>query len=651
MKKDGGLRPIAVGNTLRRLAAKVICSRVKVRTTAALQPSQLGFGVKGGSEAIVHSAREFISSDRSSVKVLLKIDLKNAFNCISRATIMEVASVHLPEYADYLHACYGYYTDLYIDDEIPSSQCGVHQGDPLGPLLFSLGILPITSALKSKFNAWFLDDGTMGGSVETVAEDFQTVIDAAYAVGLSVNMSKCEIFVSGGTAEDQDAAISTFLNRFPTVTVAVEENLCLLGAPLLKDGIKSAIQQKTEVMRLIANRLELLPKHQAYFLLKCSLSAPKVIHLLRCCPSFEARDSLIEFDEVLRESLQSICNVRMDPPAWRQASLPVRCGGLGIRRVDELALPAYLASIHATRSLVSKLLPHSSEVDADDHIALWSYLCDDASPPLLESRHLQRAWDTPYCSAEQATLLYEATDATNKARLLATSTPESGVWTHALPSSSIGNLLDDESFRIAVAIRLGAPASSKHQCNCGAEVNADGLHGLSCKFSAGRRARHDCINDILRRALVSAGIPARTEPRGMHHENDTRPDGITTFPWTRGLCLAWDVTCVDTVARSYLDHTSLQARAAADQAEAEKVHKYSFLSGRYEFAAVGFETFGSFGSSAKKLVKEVGKRVELQTGEIRSHEFLKQNISLAIQRGNAASVMGTVENAVLFKCN
>ncbi|XP_055351541.1 uncharacterized protein LOC129597868 [Paramacrobiotus metropolitanus] len=514
-----------------------------------------------------------------------------------------------------------------------------------------MGILPITSALKSKFNAWFLDDGTMGGDVETVAEDFQTVIDAARAVGLSVNMSKCEIFVSGGTVEDQDSAISTFLNRFPTVTVAVAENLSLLGAPLLKDGIKSAIQQKTEVMRLIANRLELLPKHQAYFLLKCSLSAPKVIHLLRCCPSFEARDSLIEFDAVLRDTLQSFCNVRMDQPAQRQASLPVRCGGLGIRRVDELSLPAYLASIYATRSLVSKLLPHSTGVAADDHIALWSYLSDDASPPLSESRHLQRAWDTPYCLAEQATLLYEASDATNKARLLAVSTPESGVWTHALPSSSIGNLLDDESFRIAVAIRLGAPVSAKHQCRCGTDVAANGHHGLSCKFSAGRRPRHDCINDILRRALGSAGIPARTEPRGMHYENDTRPDGITTFPWARGLCLAWDVTCVDTVARSHLDLTSVKAGAAADHAEAEKMKKYSFLSGRYEFAAVGFETFGSFGTSAKKLLKEVGRRIELQTGEIRSHEFLRQNMSLAIQRGNAASVTGTVEIVDFFNRN
>lgn len=47
-KKDGGVRPIAVGCTLRRLAAKVASGRVLEDMAALLAPRQLGFGVKGG---------------------------------------------------------------------------------------------------------------------------------------------------------------------------------------------------------------------------------------------------------------------------------------------------------------------------------------------------------------------------------------------------------------------------------------------------------------------------------------------------------------------------------------------------------------------------------------------------------------------------
>ena len=46
-KKGGGIRPIAVGYTWRRLAGKVACSLVSERAAALLIPLQLGFGVKG----------------------------------------------------------------------------------------------------------------------------------------------------------------------------------------------------------------------------------------------------------------------------------------------------------------------------------------------------------------------------------------------------------------------------------------------------------------------------------------------------------------------------------------------------------------------------------------------------------------------------
>ena len=45
-----------------------------------------------------------------------------------------------------------------------------------------------------------------------------------------------------------------------------------------------------------------------------------------------------------------------------------------------------------------------------------------------------------------------------------------------------------------------------------------------------------------------------------------------------------------------------------------------------------------------KLIKEVGKTNCDLTGEKRSTSYLLQSISIAIQRGNTASVMGTVYN-------
>ena len=47
----------------------------------------------------------------------------------------------------------------------------------------------------------------------------------------------------------------------------------------------------------------------------------------------------------------------------------------------------------------------------------------------------------------------------------------------------------------------------------------------------------------------------------------------------------------------------------------------------------------------RKLIKEIGKRVQEVTGEKRSTFYLFQSISIAIQRGNAACVLGTAPSS------
>ena len=71
-------------------------------------------------------------------------------------------------------------------------------------------------------------------------------------------------------------------------------------------------------------------------------------------------------------------------------------------------------------------------------------------------------------------------------------------------------------------------------------VDARGNHGLSCRRSAGRQARHAQVNDTIHRALVRAGVPSTREPVGLMRSGDQRPDGCTLVSWERGKCLSWD---------------------------------------------------------------------------------------------------------------
>ena len=54
-KRDGGLRPIAVGEVLRRLSSKCISKAVRSEVFEVLTPLQVGVGVQGGCKSIVHA--------------------------------------------------------------------------------------------------------------------------------------------------------------------------------------------------------------------------------------------------------------------------------------------------------------------------------------------------------------------------------------------------------------------------------------------------------------------------------------------------------------------------------------------------------------------------------------------------------------------
>ncbi|KAL5484071.1 hypothetical protein EMCRGX_G020510 [Ephydatia muelleri] len=96
----------------------------------------LASACKAGAEKVVHSLRKCIENSWESEDfAVFKVDMSNAFN---RGTI--------------------------------SSQSGVQQGDPLGPVLFALVLRKLVSSIKAddgcfdlSLNLWYVDDGVLAG--------------------------------------------------------------------------------------------------------------------------------------------------------------------------------------------------------------------------------------------------------------------------------------------------------------------------------------------------------------------------------------------------------------------------------------------------------------------------------------------------------
>ncbi|CAH2260602.1 jg18278 [Pararge aegeria aegeria] len=88
--------------------------------------------------------------------------------------------------------------------------------------------------------------------------------------------------------------------------------------------------------------------------------------------------------------------------------------------------------------------------------------------------------------------------------------------------------------------------------------------------------------------------------------------------------------------------TSSIVGAAASSAKLAKRRKYENLDSSFIFVPFGVETLVPWGPEATALFKELSKRVIESTGDPRAGSYLGQRISLAIQRGNTASILGTV---------
>ena len=201
--------------------------------------------------------------------------------------------------------------------------------------------------------------------------------------------------------------------------------------------------------------------------------------------------------------------------------------------------------------------------------------------------------------------------------------------------------MDDEVIRIAVGLRLGVPLCHNYH-RCGAAMDELATHDLSCSKSQGCHPRHTAINELIQRSLATAGVPAQLELSSICQSDGKRPDGATVTPWRCGRALVWDTTCPNTFAASRVILATSEAGAIANQAEDRKRTKYAELLVSHHFVPVVIETSGVIGQGALSFIRELGSRLQAKTGEPQSHHHLKQRIAVAMQRGNAVAVLGTM---------
>ena len=114
-----------------------MCTLLKVKAADFFQPLQFGVACCTGAEKITHGLRICLEEHwLDDDFVAFKVDMKNACNVVSRQVVLEVCDTFSTEFLPWVSWCYGSHPLLWHPLGQISSESGVQQGDPLGPLLF-----------------------------------------------------------------------------------------------------------------------------------------------------------------------------------------------------------------------------------------------------------------------------------------------------------------------------------------------------------------------------------------------------------------------------------------------------------------------------------------------------------------------------------
>ncbi|CAE7275446.1 unnamed protein product [Symbiodinium sp. KB8] len=555
-----------------------------------------------------------------------------------------------------------------------TSEVGVQQGDPLGPLLFALALQPALQAAQSgpeghrpELVFAYLDDVCLAGGSRQVAAALARLAAAARQIGLQLNPRKCELIPCGGPTSAVDA------RAFPAgVCVNTTGNFMLLGAPIGHAPYTETrtLAERVEKARPLLQAIASLDDPQTgLLLLRHCASYCKIVFALRVTPPQLLGSAAQAFDKAVRECLELLCTGPLPDAAWLQASLSTSAGGLGLRHAQRHAPAAYAASLAAVQSRCLALDRHfqpdwpavgaAAATAALNETLLPADRVPVPAPPTVRQQSLSQALDRALLAQLGAPAPgHEA----YRAHLQLLQQPHAGAWLHAPPSEALGLHVEAGLFRVMVRMRLRLPvATSESACPlCDGVADLYGDHARACPCGGDRTKRHNRLRSLLAARAQAAGLspelekpgllPPRLDDAGFPEDGvrtacARRPADVWVPSWGLHGPAAFDLAV--TVGLRPGRHAAVAAAADRPAADYE-ARKSSHLNTRavceaqgLQFIPLVVEANGGWAPSAVRTWKELAAALALRTGEPVSQESdrLYQALAISLQRENARAVL------------
>ena len=370
LDKNPGLRPIGVGEIIRRIAGKVVTMALREELISSVGCLQTCAGQEGGCEPIIHAMRSKFAEEET--EAVLLVDASNAFNAINRKAFLHNVGIVCPPLATFIRNCYAERLRLFVVGGVEiSSNEGTTQGDPVAMAIYAIAILPLILLLveasvakdHTTISAGFADDLTAAGKINELLFWWKQLCWIGPDFGYFPEATKSWLIVK---ERYLSTAKEIFKDSKVNITAEGKRHLgATIGSDAFKDNfVGEKINELTEQLKLLSKIAQIEP--QAAYTCFTSGFRHKLTYIMRTIPNIE--DQLLNLDFVIdNEFIPAITNgVRCSSIERQLLSLPAKMGGLGIPIFAELSHQEFENSVNVTRKLSDAILRRLHFLPPDD---------------------------------------------------------------------------------------------------------------------------------------------------------------------------------------------------------------------------------------------------------------------------------------------
>ena len=611
LDKCPGVRPVGIGEVVRRIIGKAILNLLQDDIRRALGCYQLCVGQRSGCEAAVHALNAIY--DDATTEAVLLVDATNAFNSLNRKVAFGNGLRLCPSLATMLVNTYRCDPYLFIDGETIRSREGTTQGDPMAMAMYAIATLPLIQQLEEDPNInqiWYADDSAAGGGLSPLRQWWKKLEEFGPSYGYEANPGKSWLIVK---EEHYDEALQAFQDMKIQISTAGRKYLgSAIGTKRFKEAfVTKKVEEWTSELRKLSTIAQSQP-HSAYCSLMQSMKS-KWTYILRTMSGIE--DLLQPVEEVIRRELIPAITGRkyINDEERRLFALPPRLGGMGIDILPKIASRHHRSSSSITKPLRDTII-HKAPGHENDHVELDMEMEDTR-------RHIKE---------EKQRILKEEVEeirnclnnATRKGMNLAQEKGAS-VWLTSRPIEEHGYFLHKGAFRDAIALRYGwRPEGMPSTCVCG-KAN-DVSHALSCPRGGYIIQRHNEVRDTTAAILKEAAplvkcveIEPALQPltgetlngRTANQDDNSRLDVKCKGFWNSSQDAFFDVRIVNPLASSYRNLT-LEAVFKANEKEKRRAYEERVRNIEHgSFTPLVLAVTGGMGRSASVFYKRLASTI------------------------------------------